>query len=190
MAQNEKKALRRQILRERRAVTPEKRMCRDAAILRHLLQWVESVPREKPIFCYVGTDFEITTHTFIAACLHAGREVCVPLCRDFGIMEARRITSLSDLHTGAFGLLEPKEACPAVSPETLGAVVAPGLAFDAAGYRLGRGGGFYDRYLAMLPEQTVTCGLCYREFICDVPRDSHDRPVESIITEEGVIPCS
>ena len=189
MAQNDKKALRRRILRERRAVSMEKRACFDAAILRQLLRLVREIPAEKPVFCYVGADFEIATRTFLTACLNEGRKACVPLCLDFGEMEARLLSSMDDLQPGAYGLPEPMDTCPVIEPAALGAVIVPGLAFDEAGYRLGRGGGFYDRYLAALPEKIPAWGLCYRQFLRSVPRDSHDVCVQSIITEEGVIAC-
>lgn len=186
----DKKSLRRTVLRQRRALPAAEKACLDAAVLRQLLTLLPTLSADRPIFCYVGAGFEVSTHTFLSACFHAGIPVCVPLCTGSGIMEARLLHSMQELIPGAYDLPEPPPSSPVIQPNQLGAVFVPGLAFDAQGYRLGRGGGFYDRYLKKLPDDTPVYGLCYRDFIRALPLDLHDRPVRAIITEEGVIPCS
>ena len=67
------------------------------------------------------------------------------------------------------------------------AVLVPGLAVDARGYRLGRGGGSYDRALARVPPGTFTCVLLYEEELgLDVPVEPHDRPVSAAVTPAGI----
>jgi len=187
---DDKKALRRAVLRQRRILTPTEHACLDAAVLRQLLTLLPQLSKERPLFCYVGAGFEIATRTFLSACLHAGLPICVPLCTGPGTMEARLLHSMQELTPGAYGLPEPGSACALVAPADIGTVIVPGLAYDTHGYRLGRGGGYYDRYLSELPGDVALWGLCYSRFIRTLPRDTHDRPVGLIITEEGVIPCS
>lgn len=70
-----------------------------------------------------------------------------------------------------------------VAHDRIDAVLVPGLAFDRAGRRLGRGGGFYDRFLLRLPAATLTIGVAYDGQIVDqVPFDPHDRRVDVVVT--------
>lgn len=77
-----------------------------------------------------------------------------------------------------------------IDPNTLDLVLVPGLAFDLAGRRLGRGGGFYDRFLAELPAATTLVGVCFEAQLVDrVPTDPHDARVRMLITESGARTC-
>jgi len=85
-----------------------------------------------------------------------------------------------ELKKGKFGIPEP--ANPVFAPEELDLIIVPGVAFDRAGHRLGRGGGFYDR---LLPQyQAVRVGICF-DFQCleTVPSEPHDCNVDRLITE-------
>lgn len=88
-----------------------------------------------------------------------------------------------------FGFEQPAAGAPVVGEETIEAVVVPGLVFDRAGYRLGYGGGYYDRFLAELPPDVFTLGLVPAELIVDeLPRDEWDVPVGWLASEKGVLP--
>ncbi len=85
---------------------------------------------------------------------------------------------------GAFGIMEPAADAPTVTPNAL---IVPLLAYDADCYRLGWGGGFYDRTLATHSE-IKAFGFAFGAQIVDhVPKDDHDWPLQGVITEEGVI---
>jgi 5-formyltetrahydrofolate cyclo-ligase len=87
------------------------------------------------------------------------------------------------LQPGAHGIREPKEHWPRVTPDLL---LVPLLAFDAHGYRLGYGGGYYDRTLAMLPKVRAI-GIAYAGQRMDfLPHDAHDLPLDAILTENGL----
>jgi 5-formyltetrahydrofolate cyclo-ligase len=93
---------------------------------------------------------------------------------------------------GKYGLLEPR-----VSPGAVGLrsgfdlVVVPGMAFDAMGRRLGKGYGYYDRFLSGLAGSAVTVGLAFsRQLLPEVPVDAWDVPVDAVVTEDGVIRVS
>jgi 5-formyltetrahydrofolate cyclo-ligase len=80
----------------------------------------------------------------------------------------------------------PAPTGPAVDPRTVDLAVVPGVAFDADGGRLGRGGGFYDRLLAALSPATAVIGVCFeRQVVERVPRESHDHRVQAVIAEGG-----
>ncbi len=75
-----------------------------------------------------------------------------------------------------------------VSAASLHAVIVPGLAFDRAGNRLGRGKGVYDRFLSTLPPTTLRIGLVPSALVADrLPTEPHDVPMHAVVTELGVI---
>lgn len=74
-----------------------------------------------------------------------------------------------------------------VPPEEIDLVLVPGLAFTRDGRRLGRGGGFYDRYLASLPAGAMKLGVCFQcQLVESLPLEAHDQPVHAIVTEDGI----
>ncbi len=87
------------------------------------------------------------------------------------------------LTKGRYGIPVPDEAQPLVVPDVL---LIPMLGFDRAGYRLGMGGGFYDRTLVTMAALTI--GLCYQARMVEaLPREAHDQPLDWIVTEEGAM---
>ncbi|MBB6099422.1 5-formyltetrahydrofolate cyclo-ligase [Deinobacterium chartae] len=88
-----------------------------------------------------------------------------------------------------WNLLEPDADEPETDPSALEAVLVPGLAFDRAGYRLGYGVGFYDRFLPTLPQGCVRVGVTTEALRVDaLPSEPHDVPVDFVATEAGVTP--
>lgn len=94
------------------------------------------------------------------------------------------------LVTHRYGMLEPDPALPEFSPDQADLILVPGLAYTRSGYRLGYGGGYYDRLLA-LPGLAPTLGLCYQALVLgEIPHGEHDLPVGNLVTEAlGVIAC-
>jgi 5-formyltetrahydrofolate cyclo-ligase len=89
---------------------------------------------------------------------------------------------------GRFGLREPDpDVCPRLEPSKLGCAFVPGLAFDETGLRLGRGGGFYDRFLAAAPADLPRFGLMFAcQRVAALPREPHDQALPAIVTEDGL----
>jgi 5-formyltetrahydrofolate cyclo-ligase len=125
------------------------------------------------------------------AALHAqGAAVCMPVVAGKGLPLTFRLWSPGcALVEGPFGVMIPAEDRPA-TPEVL---VTPMLAFDRAGFRLGYGGGFYDRTLAALRAAgpTLAVGFAWAaQEVAAVPRDGTDARLDLIVTEaETVFPC-
>jgi len=86
---------------------------------------------------------------------------------------------------GRFGILEPADRSPVtLTPNDV--VLLPGIAFDQNGWRLGRGGGHYDRAFPPGAESPWLVGIGYSfQWLCEVPHDSRDRRVDAIVTENG-----
>ena len=141
----------------------------------------------RSIFTYVSFAGEADTRGLIADFLAARKTVLVPRIVGDGILEAHRIDRLDDLAPGKFGILAPRdprpfEGCPDVT-------LCPGVAFDPRGGRLGRGKGYYDRFLAGRTG-TFAAGLTFERQVVDaVPVGPHDRPVDAVITEDRTIRC-
>lgn len=90
-----------------------------------------------------------------------------------------------------FGMDQPAAGAPDVDPGDLAAVLVPGRVFDRAGYRLGRGGGHYDRLLPRLAPGTPVIGVtCASRVVDALPREPHDRPMTHLATEHGVHPTA
>lgn len=182
-ARAEKARLRRALLAKRRRLDAGVRAEYDCRITGRVLTsscWMAA----ETIFCYIGVDWEISTAELLAAAFVEGRRIAVPLCMPDGGMEAHEIVTLDALVPGAFGIPEPGRDTPVLPPQAFDLAIVPAVAFDCAGFRIGRGGGYYDRYLAQM--RGVKAGLCYRRFLLpSLPREPHDERVDMIFTEEG-----
>ena len=140
------------------------------------------------LMSYVSMPLEIITTP-----LCTGRSIIVPCCEAEEIVPMR-IRSLSELEpSGSMKILEPtlsvrEDESRRVMPDQIDVVLVPGLAFDRFGNRLGRGKGFYDRFLRRLSAETLTIGLALDGMFCErVPCGENDYPVKMIITETGII---
>ena len=184
--QRQKDILRRELAKAERALTPAEKSASDAAILHHVVN-TTVYHRARTVFAFVGHGDEIDTLPLLSRVLADGKRLCVPLCTAPGIMECREITNLSVLHPGAYRILEPPAEAPLVAPADIDLAVVPCAGASPDGRRLGRGGGYYDRFLAqykgarllLCPTATVLNGLP-----CDV-WDARFAP-EEILTEKGI----
>ena len=136
------------------------------------------------LFTYVSKDIEVDTMAIIAAARANQKKVAVPRCIPGEIdMDFFFIQGEEDLEPGMFGVLEPVPGrCDKVTDFSRGLCIVPGLSFDAEGFRLGYGKGYYDRFLAKF--QGTTVGLCYSN--CTqwrLPHGRYDRPVDLLITD-------
>lgn len=137
------------------------------------------------ILLYCGMGTEPDTLRLLSPLWDMGKQVCLPRCLPGNQMEAQLVQKNTRFIRHAYGMLEPDVDCPAVSAGQIDLVLAPGLAFDRSGGRLGRGGGYYDRWLAGF--SGVTAALCRDGLLMDaIPRLSHDLAVDLVITETGL----
>lgn len=140
------------------------------------------------LLCYVSAKIEIDTHTILTAALRSGKTVAVPRCvSGTREMEFFCITDFDQLASGAYGILEPDPAqCRKLTAFSDSVCIVPALAYDKAGYRLGFGKGYYDRFLSRYSGQSV--GLIYESCFCEhLPHGEFDCRVETVLTESQVI---
>ena len=158
----------------------------DADILSRILALNEYAGNEI-ILTYVSTAIEVDTLPFIRAALSNGKKVYTPRC----IVETRdveyyRVTSLDELEKGAFGLMEPNpEKAEKLTDFSKGLCIVPGLSFDASGYRLGYGMGYYDRFLSEFGG--ASAGICYGNCVqWKLPQGHFDRAIDILVTEKYI----
>ena len=137
------------------------------------------------VLVYIARNHEIATAEIIAATIANGKRVAAPVCTDDGNMQFRLIRSMSDLVPGHYGIHEPDERCPLIKLTERCLCVCPALACDMRGYRLGFGGGYYDRFLRSFPG--VKAGLCYSDsVVTELPVNPYDVPLDAIFTDSYV----
>lgn len=132
------------------------------------------------LFCGVGR--ELDTMPLLERLLAEGKRVAFPVCLPGRQMEVRCVTSPEELVPGAFGIPAPGPGCPVVEKEEIGLVLVPCLLCDREGYRLGWGGGYYDRWLADYVGPTV-CICPGGRMEEHLPRDEYDIPVGLVLTQ-------
>ncbi len=182
-ASGEKGYLRDFFMERRRALCdePARKEALDSEIAARVL--ISPAYRDaKQVLVYMARPYEIATSMIIFAALANHKEVGLPVCLDDGRMVFRRITDLSELRPGRFGILEPAEDSTELIPDSGTLCVCPALCCDMQGCRLGFGGGYYDRYLADF--DGVKAALCYSDSVIPaIERDEFDIPVDVIFTD-------
>lgn len=185
-----KRAWRRRLRAAWQAASPADLARWAAQALLHLTA-LDAWQRADVVFCYVSVPGEFPTRTLIEAAWAGGKRVAVPRILGGGAMEARAVDAWDDLRPGAFDIPEPDpDACPRVEPSVIDLCIVPGLAFDRRCARLGRGGGYYDRYLPQLRPDAARVGWIPSEFVFDeLPAEPHDACVDLVVTEKGMVTC-
>lgn len=153
----------------------------------HLLALPE-IRRAATVAAYVSVGNEPGTGPLIDALQTSGKRVLLPRLLPDNDLDWSAYAGPGSLQRAGRGLLEPGGE--PLGPSAIGgadAVLVPGLAVDAHGYRLGRGGGSYDRALGRVPVGTFSCVLLYdTEVGVAVPVEAHDRPVTAAASPSGI----
>ena len=140
------------------------------------------------IMTYVDFGKEVRTVPLISELFNLRKHVVVPFCHN-GEIHLFRLKNLKELAPGYFGILEPKIELRQLSdrqamPNELNLIFVPGMAFDPNGGRLGRGKGFYDRFLKKNSENTLKIGLAFDWQLFDaIPMFENDQYVDIVVTE-------
>ena len=136
------------------------------------------------VMAYYALPDEVCTRQLIDDLLAEGKTVLLPKVLDDETMELRRYTGPDSLCEGAFHIMEPVGE-PFTDYQQIDVALIPGMAFDAQGHRLGRGKGYYDRFLSqflILNSQLRTIGVCFDfQKVEEVPVGPHDVSVNLVI---------
>jgi len=136
------------------------------------------------IMCFVSFKDEVNTHELIKYLLEINKNIYIPVIDDKNkVMNISRINSFNELEESFYNILEPKkEYMRITNPEILDVVITPGVVFDKDNYRIGYGGGYYDKFFCNNNIKAVKIGICYCEQLVDkVPRNDYDIPVDYLI---------
>jgi 5-formyltetrahydrofolate cyclo-ligase len=171
----------------RTAVDPREAEAAATAVTALLLE-DPAVQRAGRIALYAALPDDLPTKPLFHALASTGSERLMPRIQPGRRLVFCAVERWSDLVAGRHGIPEPPEGSEEVAPTAGDLVLVPGLAFDAGGWRLGRGGGYYDR--AFPPDAVappLLFGLGYAlQMVPRVPHDSRDRRMDAIVTERGI----
>ncbi len=191
MRQN-KKEIRKAMIDQRKSLTSEE-IRRKSLEIFHQLQSIKHYKNARKLMTYVPFQDEIHTTLLIADFLEKNRNVYIPVTqpKEKRIIVSELLDIDKDLEPGHFGVLEPTASTlRPIDPQLIDLVIVPGLAFTKGGYRIGYGGGYYDRFLPTLEQEHVTIALAMDFQIVDsLPIDHYDIPVDLIVTESQIIEC-
>ena len=184
-----KAAMRREMRDRLRAMGPALRA--EASLV--ICQAAANLPAFKSARCvamFAPLPSEPDVHPLIEEAWAQGKRVVLPLMIKQGLvaeLDWHEVTSWDDVVVpGPCGVREPDPLrCTRVKATEVDCAFVPGLAFDAAGYRLGRGGGFYDSFLSRVPATLPRIGLFFAtQKVEKVPREHHDQQLQSVMTED------
>ncbi|HLV10037.1 MAG TPA: 5-formyltetrahydrofolate cyclo-ligase [Halanaerobiales bacterium] len=149
---------------------------------------LKNINNAEKIMLYYSFKKEIRTWDMMQILLKQRKEVYFPITKpDKGKIKIGRIINPErDFVTGVFDIKEPGRET-LIQPFELDIIVVPGIVFSKKGYRIGYGGGYYDRFLVGLPDNILTVGLTYSQLLVDkLPVRIYDKPVGIVLTERGI----
>ena len=175
-----KSELRKQVLHEMKAISQEQKQFIDQALTEQLLQH-PFYQEAKVIATYLSFPHEFQTQELIEQALRDCKKVLIPKTypkgrMDFVVYDPQQLVKTS------FGLLEPQGDLEVVDASQIDLIHVPGLAFTTEGYRIGYGGGYYDRYLKHFSGHTLS--TVYPCQIRDFIPEDHDIPVQEVLVDE------
>ena len=176
-----KAELRKKILQEMKALSQEQKRAMDRALTERFLHH-PFYQEAKNIATYLSFPHEFQTQELIEQALKDGKKVLIPKTYPKGRMEFV-VYHPQQLVKTSFGLLEPQGDLEVVEPSQIDLIHVPGLAFTTEGYRIGYGGGYYDRYLENFAGHTMS--TIYPCQIQNFNSEDHDIPVQEVLIYEG-----
>ena len=180
-----KAALRKAILERRDAVDTASRI-RDSHTITQKLRALPAYRAAHVVAAYASFGSELDTSEFLATVLADGKQLVLPrINRAERALELRHVVDMgADLVSGIWGIREPAQRCPILSPAKVEFMLVPGVAFTANGARLGYGGGFYDRLLSSLGRSTARVAAAFElQMVDELPEGPHDQRVDAIVTQ-------
>ena len=202
----QKTDLRRVVTESLSAMTPDVRRTKSQRIVKHLIEF-EPFKRAGVVMAYVAMEMEVDPWTLIREAWALGKRVVLPRihpsldCPKVPSVHNRHLRACelhpqpvddprnhTDLRPDVMGILEPKDSAAEVPVRDIDLVLVPCVAFDRRGCRLGKGGGFYDRFLIHGDFHGLAVGLAFSEQVFNsLPTCPHDQEVKFIATESGLI---
>lgn len=185
-----KKDFRKNVIANRKKQSSEF-ISQNSSIITEKLLSMDCIKNANTIMLYLDFNNEVQTNELVNKLLCLNKTVASPIT----IMDKRelipsKISNLTEgINIGAYGIREPKKECsPEINVKDIDIVIVPAVAYDEDCYRLGYGGGFYDRFLSKLKDDAITIGIAFDLQIFDsIPKESHDAQLNFIVTETRTI---
>jgi 5-formyltetrahydrofolate cyclo-ligase len=181
-----KAELRARALGRLRGLTPAQRREAGEMIAERVWELPE-VGGASTLLLFASLPLEVPTMPLARAVLERGQRLVYPRSRPGGRLHLHRVEEVEGLLPGRYGILEPDASLPEVSPGEVEAALAPGLAWDRSGTRLGRGGGYFDRLFGAPAWRGFICGIFFavqEEKV--IPCDPWDAPLDAVATESEI----
>lgn len=184
-----KKVLRSRIKKAMKLLSPAERAEEDACIAKHIIT-SPVFKQAEIILAYLAFGEEISVDEVIREALLQGKKVAVPLIVSSDEFKAALLTGLDDLPLDRYGIRTVnEEGAVFIEADVIDLVLVPGLGFSSDGRRIGRGAGYYDRYLAECGG--VQMGIARTRLMSEeIPVETFDIRVDAVATEKGIIYCS
>lgn len=157
----------------------------------HLAEKLGGMPElaiARTVLAYGATPEEIDPALAVEALRECGATIAYPRIEAPGVLGMHIVDEETELVHGPYGLTEPTADAPRVEPHTIDAVIVPGVAFDEECWRLGYGGGYYDRLLPLLRRDCPRIAVAYDEQVLrSIPTEEHDVRLDAVVTPTRVI---
>ncbi|OPX90439.1 MAG: 5-formyltetrahydrofolate cyclo-ligase family protein [Pelotomaculum sp. PtaB.Bin104] len=185
-----KEALRKKVLQERMALSPEEVARKSDPIMEKIIKMKE-FSQASTVMVYLDFRNEVQTGALVQQVLADGKRLVVPRTEvtQHQLLPCVLKNYPGDLQPGAWGILEPKADCVRpVKPAEINLIIVPGVAFDLCGNRLGYGGGYYDRFLLQTgPDALFIAPAFELQILPQVFPGEHDVPVHYLVTEKRLV---
>lgn len=168
----------------RKNLAPDEKREKDARVCENIIK-TNAFTYAEQILLYAALPLEIETIDIFNKAIEMGKKVYFPRCQERGKMTFHLVTNFNQLKSASFGIREPNSILPLYVEKNSDICIVPALAYDASGYRLGYGGGYYDRFISDFSGTTI--GVCYAESVeKKLPRGRFDIQVDILMTDKGL----
>lgn len=183
-----KKQIRKEIIKKRMSLSPSEISEKSKLIFKNLLS-LGLFKKNMKVLVFMDFKNEVSTKLINNYILDNNMTLLLPKAdlttRELVIQDVK---SLNTLVLSDYGILEPTDSHPVVDYSEIDLIIAPGVAFDEERYRLGYGGGFYDKLLSKKRKDTMVVAIAFDiQFVNSVPRESHDKKIQCIVTETRIL---
>ena len=183
-----KQDLRKQLKQRRKNLAAEARALASQQIVDKILGQA-AYQEARLIFSFYPMSTEVQVSLLFEPARQAGKQICFPAVFDQGRMEAYIPRDLDHMGMDPYGFATPDpDRDQKVEPQDIDLVLVPLLGFDRDLYRIGYGGGFYDRYISRIPDSAVLLGVAFAcQEVERIPRNAFDQKLDLLISEKEII---
>lgn len=182
-----KRIVRKQILEQRNSLSSDEINSKSRQVFLKISSEIQ-YNSAKTIMSFMSFGSEINMDDFNNDIIEKNGYVIIPRVNNkTKVMDLYKITDFNNFELSKYGILEPNpKNYTAIDPTELDLILCPGVVFDRQGYRIGYGGGFYDKLLSKITSECALYGVGFNlQLIDEVPRESFDKQLDRLYTEEN-----